>query len=245
VTRATAHPPETTHDPEFNRLIKRQGVLIMWQLFLVSILFGMMVPLTALADRAYFDLHHKNIKIKLPRNWNYNSKQINDHLNTLTESVLKLNKYDIDQGNNQILAAGSLTLKPGAGTVATVRLSVREEPSLSQKDLRAAFANTNDREELEYGSSATAVESANLLMKMDGVVKAEVLSASMKKLNNNVCIFNEVLVHFATDKRVQESYVCLFKKSRVKLSSSYNYDAKEIAKPVLDYIAGSLSIKGD
>lgn len=204
-----------------------------------------MVPFTVQADSTYFDLQHKYIKIKLPRNWNYNNKQINDHLNTLTESVLKLNKYDIDQGNNQILAAGSLTLKPNDGTVATVRLSVREEPSLSQKDLRAAFANASDRKELEEGSRASAVESAKLLMKIDGVVKTEVLSASLKKLNNNVCIFNEVLVHYATNQRVQESYVCLFKKSRVKLSSSYNYDAKAIAKPVLDYIAGSLTIKSD
>jgi len=213
-------------------------------LFLVSILSIIMVPLTVQADSTYFDLQHKYIKIKLPRNWNYNNKQINDHLNTLTESVLKLNQYDIDQGNNQILASGSLTLKPNDGTVATVRLSVREELSLSQKDLRAAFANATDRKELEEGSRASAVESAKLLMKIDGVVKAEVLSG-LKKLNNNVCIFNEVLVQYATNQRVQESYVCLFKKSRVKLSSSYNYDAKAIAKPVLDYISGSLTIKSD
>lgn len=206
-------------------------------------IFVFCFPLITCASSTFFDLEYKGITVKLPSNWKYNNKQMNDHLNNLSESLLKLNKLDIDQGNNLILAAGNLKLDDDRPSIASIRISVKDEPSLSQKELRKL--SKSDLAEFNRENSKLVKQSANMMLNIDGVNKVDVLSSSVKKVNNNICTYSELAVTYEDDLKIQESYVCLFKSRRIKLSSSYSYKAKQLVKPTLDYIVSTLKVIGD
>lgn len=193
-------------------------------------------------DSMFLAINYQGIQLKVPRNWQYNSAELNNHINTATESMLKLQKIDLDQGNNQILVAGTLRMD-NKRPIANLRLSVRNEPALSQKDMKVALKS--EPTELDAAAKALADQGVKVLRKIDTVKKADVVSAKIKNINGNICMMSEIIVMYEDDVRINESYVCMFKNRRVKLTHSYSADTKEIVKPILDYVTSTLKVSGN
>jgi len=193
-------------------------------------------------DSMFLVINYQGIQLKVPKNWQYNSPELNNHINTATESMLKLQKIDVDQGNNQILVAGTLRMD-NKRPIANLRLSVRNEPALSQKEMKVALRSNPT--ELDAAAKALADQSVEILRKLDAVKKADVVSAKIKNINGNFCMMSEIIVMYEDDIKINESYVCMYKNRRVKLTHSYSADTKEIVKPILDYVTSTLRVSGN
>ena len=75
------------------------------------------------------------LQVDLPRKWTYMDKNVADHLNTSSEAVAKVVGVAIAQGNNTILLAANAYDTRGKSK-ATLRISVRSAPGLTQSQMR-------------------------------------------------------------------------------------------------------------
>lgn len=72
--------------------------------------------------------------IEVPRHWTYFDDNLRKHLETATEATIRLAGLPRASGENVILVAGR-TQTSSQGTSATLRLSVRRGPGLTQAQM--------------------------------------------------------------------------------------------------------------
>ncbi len=175
-----------------------------------------------------------DVSIDVPRNWYFLDKNIRQHLNTYSESVVRLAGISVAQGNNQILIAANAyttSKKPSA----TMRLSARKGEFISQSEVRGA-----DSKGLEMMAKIQIDKLRNSLP--DNVKSMSLIGVRIEKLGNYYSIVTEKLVEYKSGVAVDRLDVIYFRNVVYKLNTSYRKSEAWMFEPILKILRESLSI---
>lgn len=182
----------------------------------------------------------ETIFLEVPRNWTYLNEQIRQHLNTGSEAVGRLAGLPVAQGDNQILLAANAFTSFKTPS-ATVRLSVRPGPGLTQADVRELAKYPKAELDSVFGPILT--ETARALHSIEGVKYAKALDLQVKSNRYISCIFTEFEYAKPDGISLSQTWLCPMDDKAVKLSTSYRKTEATLFKPVITHVWESLRAK--
>ena len=176
--------------------------------------------------------------IKVPRHWTYLDDNLRKHLNTAAEATTRLAGLPQAIGDNVVLVAGSAQTSAG-GTSATLRLSVRRGPGLTQAQMLEVARMP--RVELTQLLTPVLEETRRVMIGVDGVIAAKSSDSGVVTNPGLLCMFFEFQTDVSDGARLSKTYLCPLGDRAVKLSTSYR--VSEAMRPVVEYVWQSLRIQ--
>lgn len=177
--------------------------------------------------------------IEVPRNWTFLDKNLRRHLSTGSEATIRLAGIASNSNENIILVAGSAYTSFKTAS-ATLRLSTRRGPALTQADMREA--ENFSKAELSSILTPAATETEWAMKKIDGVKSTRTIAANLAKNQGLLCMFYEFETDTVDGLQISQTYVCPLGTQTVKLSTSYRKSEANTFRPVIEYVWQSLRV---
>ena len=179
--------------------------------------------------------------IEVPRHWTYFDENLRKHLDTATEATTRLAGISRASAEHVILVAGNAQTS-SRGTSATLRLSVRRGPGLTQAQMREVAKVP--KAELAKLLAPVLEDTRKVLVGVDGVTGAQP-SSDVRLVTNQglLCMFFEFQTDTMDGARLSQTYLCPLGDKAVKLSTSYRVSEARLMRPVVEYVWQSLRIR--
>lgn len=177
------------------------------------------------------------VQVDLPKNWTYMDRRVADHLNTSSEAVIKLAGVSVGQGDNKILVAANAYDSQGKSR-ATVRISVRAAPSVTQSQIRELA--TQSTVTIESQLRPTADETARAMLKVPGVKSYMVRAVKLDQNDSLVCLQSSFEGDLGHGPLIFDTWVCPLGDRTLKLSTSYAKNSRSLYWPTLNLVWQSL-----
>ncbi len=170
------------------------------------------------------------VQVDLPRNWTYMDKRVADHMNTSSEATANLTGLSLNQGDNDTLVAANAHDGQGKSK-ATLRISMRAAPSMSQAQMRELAAAPPSATEEQLRSAAD--ETVKVMLKVPGVRSYAVRTVKLDRNAALVCSLSSFEGEFGRGLVVSDTWVCPLGDRTLKLSTSYEKSSQSIYLPTL------------
>jgi hypothetical protein len=177
------------------------------------------------------------VQVDLPRNWTYMDKRVADHMNTSSEADANLAGLSVSQGDNEILVAANAYDSQGKSK-ATLRISVRVAPSMSQAQMRELAAQPSSATEDQLRSVAN--ETVKAMLKVPGVRSYAIRAVKLDRNTALVCSLSSFEGDLGRGLVVSDTWVCPLGDRTLKLSTSYEKGSQSIYLPTLGRVWRSL-----
>jgi len=178
------------------------------------------------------------VQVELPRSWTYLDPKVASHLNTSSEAVGKTLGIDLPQGDNAVLAAANAYDSAGK-TKATLRVSYRAEPGLTQAQIRELARSSPTEIEALLRPSADATVKA--MLQMPGVKSYRAIELRIDTSGYLVCTFSRFEGDYGGRLMVSDTWVCPITSGNLKLSTSHEKALAAIYVPMLANVRRSLT----
>ena len=179
------------------------------------------------------------VQVELPRNWTYMDSAVASHLNTSSEAVAKVVGLTLPQGNNVVLVAANAHDSAGKSK-ATLRVSMRTEPGLTQAQMRELVRSSPA--EIEAMLRPSADETVKAMLQMQGVKSYRVTELRLDTSGALTCSLSRFEGDYGGRLMVSDTYVCPAAARTIKLSISYEKALASIYAPTLANVRRTLSI---
>ena len=160
-------------------------------------------------------------------------------LNTNSEAMGDSLGLDVNQADNAILIAGN-ALDGSNKTTATMRVSVRSRPGLSQADMRQGLSEPQD--EIEEELMKAADQTAGQLRKAPHVVLYEVRGAGLRRNDAVVCTWMGFRYDLGRGPMIGDTWICPDSSRTVKLSTSYQESRSALYEATINRMWQSLNL---
>ena len=177
------------------------------------------------------------VQVDLPRNWTYMDKRVADHMNTSSEVVANLAGLSVSQGDNEILVAANAYDSQGKSK-ATLRISVRAAPSMSQAQMRELAAQPASVTKEQLRSAAD--ETVTAMLKVPGVRSYSIRAVKLDGNAALVCSLSSFEGDIGRGLIVSDTWVCPLGDRTLKLTTSYEKSSQSIYLPTLGRVWRSL-----
>jgi len=177
------------------------------------------------------------VQVDLPRNWTYMDRSMADHMNSSSEAAAKLAGVAIEQGDNTILVAANAYDSKGKSK-ATLRISVRAAPSVTQAQMRELV--TQPTSDIEAQLRPTADETVKAMLNAPGVKSYSVRAVKLDRNDSLVCFLSSFEGNLTHGIILSDTWVCPLGDRTLKLSTSYAKSSQSIYRPILELVWQSL-----
>lgn len=178
------------------------------------------------------------VQVDLPRSWTYLDPTVASHLNTSSEAVGKTIGIDLPQGDNAVLAAANAHDSAGK-TKATLRVSYRAEPGLSQAQMRELARSSPTEIEVLLRPSADATIKA--MLQVAGVKSYRATELRIDTSGSLACTLSRFEGDYGGRLMVSDTWVCPITSGNLKLSTSYDKALAAVYVPTLASVRRSLA----
>lgn len=188
---------------------------------------------------SFFTKDFNGITVSLPKSWKWMDHADAESLNTNTEAVGESVGMKIDQGNNTILVAGN-AFNDAEDSVATVRLSARSAPTISQAELRLAL--NDPQTNIENVLVGQAEHTAMSMRKLPYVIYYNVIGAGLRQNGSLICTWSAFEFDIGKGPYVSDTWICPLSNRTLKLTTSYSKARANLFAATVDHIWRSLSL---
>lgn len=188
---------------------------------------------------AFATVKLRDLQVDLPRSWTYMDKRVADHMNTSSEAAVNLTGLSLSQGDNEILVAANAYDDQGKSK-ATLRISLRTAPSMSQAQMRELAAQPASVTEGYLLSAAD--ETVKTMLNVPGVRSYAIRAVKIDRNSELVCSLSSFEGDFGRDIVISNTWVCPLGDRTLKLSTSYQKSLQSIYSPTLDRVWRSLRV---
>ncbi len=179
------------------------------------------------------------VQVVLPRSWTYLDPNVASHLNASTEAVGKSIGIALPQGDNVVLVAANARDSTGK-TKATLRVSYRAEPGLSQVQMRELARSSPADVDALLRPSADATIKA--ILQMLGVKSYRATELRIDTSGSLVCTLSRFEGDYGGRLMVSDTWICPIASGNLKLSTSHEKALATIYEPTLANLRRSLAI---
>jgi hypothetical protein len=177
------------------------------------------------------------VSIEAPRHWTVLDENMKNHLNTLSEAVVRIAGLPQSANDNIILiAANAHTSLPSPS--ATMRLSIRRGNVPSQTEIRELDSLPPD--ELAQAFQPAAEQTRKMMLSIEGISSAKLVDTRVVKNKSLFCIYVEFETDSIAGTSMSKTYLCPISTKSIKLSTSYRKSEAPLFQPILEHVWQSL-----